>query len=121
MHQHDPLLHDVLNESGGSGSLESGSLDAMLSAARRVRIRRECATGSGAITAAVALAAAVFFSQRPVGQPSTSAGSPAVRMETATVHKLTDEELFALFPGRQMALVGPPEDQRLFFLDASEP
>jgi hypothetical protein len=34
---------------------------------------------------------------------------------------ITDEELFALFPGRSMALVGHPGHQQLVFLDGLAP
>jgi hypothetical protein len=33
------------------------------------------------------------------------------------VRVISDEELFALFPGRSLALVGPPGHQQLVFLD----
>lgn len=42
----------------------------------------------------------------PVG-PNTSAGTKII----------SDEELFALFPGRPLALVGTPGHQQLVFLD----
>jgi hypothetical protein len=36
----------------------------------------------------------------------------------ATVKRISDEELLALFPGRSLALIGPPGHQELVFLDA---
>ena len=41
----------------------------------------------------------------------------AAQTETAKVKIITDEELFALFPNRAMALIGPPGRQQLIFLD----
>lgn len=49
--------------------------------------------------------------------PATAAASPAPSAETSPVKTISDEELFALFPGRSMALIGSPGRQQLVFLD----
>jgi hypothetical protein len=129
MHPHDPLLHDVLNE-GGDPIMAAGSLDAMLSSVRRVRKERQIATAAGTVLGALILAAAISLtatrpprglvqdSRKHGSADSVASASGKENPPTIPVRKLTDEELFALFPDRQIALVGPPGDQRLLFLDA---
>jgi len=52
-----------------------------------------------------------------------SVAPPALRVaaappaDTSKVKIITDEELFALFPNRAMALIGSPGHQQLVFLD----
>lgn len=45
---------------------------------------------------------------------STTGNDPVVR-------RVTDDELLALFPGRSVALIGRPGEQRLVFLDGAGP
>jgi hypothetical protein len=51
--------------------------------------------------------------------PAPPATGPVVALQTDTakVKIITDEELFALFPNRAMALIGSPGHQQLVFLD----
>jgi hypothetical protein len=46
--------------------------------------------------------------------------APAAPSETSDVKIISDDELFALFPGRSMALIGTPGQQQLVFLDGGK-
>jgi hypothetical protein len=138
---HDRLLRELL----GTDALEAlrrDSLAAGLAAVRAQRRRRATLTGA---TAAITLVAA--FGWMWHGRPSpesvameheahlprlpayTVEITPAVMGTTEDVpdalppatddgvQLISDEELFALFPGRAMALIGPPGAQRFLFLD----
>ena len=50
----------------------------------------------------------------PGPQQSIVATAPP---EESGVKMISDEELFALFPGRSLALIGKPGHQQLVFLD----
>jgi hypothetical protein len=54
--------------------------------------------------------------QIPSANPTTVAISTP-QAESRDVKFITDEELFALFPNRPLALVGKPGQQQLVFLD----
>ncbi len=49
--------------------------------------------------------------------PTRAVGSNAHTQSPAPVKTITDEELFAMFPNRPMALVGKPGHQEVVFLD----
>lgn len=118
--EQDHLLNELLT-SEAVADFRQASL-ARAQAAIRRRTQRRRAAKMAALTMLPVLAAiAVVVSHsshtpvKPVERlvPSvTQNGSkpPSVRV-------ISDEELFALFPGRQMALVGPPGHQKLIFLD----
>jgi hypothetical protein len=55
--------------------------------------------------------------QHPATPPVVRAAAAAPATDTGKVQIITDEELFALFPNRAMALIGAPGHQRLVFLD----
>jgi hypothetical protein len=50
----------------------------------------------------------------------TTAANPAQPTDGRDVKFITDEELFALFPNRPLALVGKPGQQQLVFLDRAK-
>jgi hypothetical protein len=125
---HDSLLRDVLSEGPAASGLQEESLGHLLAAARRRRVKvRVIRAGSALALAAVVLFALSFsltsdrHGSRGVAASGTAAPSVSPRSTTAEttspVRRISDEELFALFPGRQMAIIGPPGDQRLIFLD----
>jgi len=121
MQNDDPLLHDVLNEGVDHAALESASLDVMICTVRRTRQRKRLARAAAVLSlAALGVAGLVHFvhSDRGAGRAQIPVISAETKRDpTPRVRKISDEELFALFPDRQMALVGPPGDQRLLFLD----
>jgi hypothetical protein len=57
-------------------------------------------------------------SQQSAKNISAPAAQPAVQTVPGTnIRLVSDEELLAMFPGRPVALVGPPEDRKFVFLD----
>jgi hypothetical protein len=103
-------------------ALRQGSLQQGLAALRRRRLLTRALRVSGLALALVALF--VLALARPVSLRPTRASGLTVPPEQTTasqqassVHFITDDELLALFPGRSVALVGKPGQQRLVFLD----
>ena len=118
--EQDHLLNELLTGEAVS-DFRQASLARVQSAIRSRKQRRRAA--KIAALAMLPVLAAVGFvishsshtSVKPMERPAPTVvqnGSipPSVRV-------ISDEELFALFPGRQMALVGPPGHQKLIFLD----
>ena len=119
---HGELWRDALDE-GVEDALAAASLAGMLAYARHRRRRRRLLGVS-----AVAAALGVLFClttrlQNPSRGPLAAHQSPGVPTAApeatglAQVHFLTDEELLSRFPDRPIALIGPPGDRRLVFLD----
>jgi hypothetical protein len=124
----DELLADSRLE-----ELRAAALEAGLAALRRRRRRRVALRSAGAAISLLAFAALIswmLFRRAPATEhdevaqanPAStgavaSAESPIHMAELSTVRHLTDNELLALFPGRPVALIGPPGRQRLVFLD----
>jgi hypothetical protein len=97
------------------------SLDRTLAAVRS-RNRRRRAVRAGFLAAVPVVAAVILFLRMPgIERPKNPEAAPAQRAEAPAVRQITDEELLALFPGRSLALVGPPGQQRLMFLDGTAP
>ena len=119
----DRLVNELLGEEHLEASRQA-TLDAGLRALRQQRRRRTLARTCCLLLLAVGgvvwikdlLVRNDFslarFGTLPITQ--ATARTPAVRI-------ITDEELFALFPNRPMALVGKPGQQQLVFLDQPEP
>jgi hypothetical protein len=118
--EHDQLLKEILADRN-LGSLKQSSLGSGLAALRETRearqIRRLAALAIvPALVFLVILASQVFQFQRSAKrsfQPRDTLSQP----QGSSVKMITDEELFALFPNRSMALVGKPGHQELVFLD----
>jgi len=123
MNDPEPLLHDVL--SAGGNSAESESLAHLLQAVRRTRrARKMTRSGGGLAVVLVGVVSAFLATHHPDhsldGSHTPTASGPVVAPQlppAAPIKSISDEELFALFPGRQLALIGPPGDQRLVILD----
>jgi hypothetical protein len=124
-HERDQLLKEIL---GGDevSRLRQASLEQGLTAIRKTRGRRRALRTGALVMLPALLAAAVLVHQWPVSSGSSgSSGSsvPVARPTTApprpaaSVKFITDDELFALFPDRSLALIGPPGHQQLVFLD----
>jgi hypothetical protein len=118
--QQDQLLTELLTGDEVAG-FRRRSLDQSLLALERRRRRRHSLRAGGILSAA-ALAALAFAALGPVAtSPPTAARPPARVASNPTrpfeVKMITDRELFALFPGRPLALIGKPGQQRLVFLD----
>ena|SRR5580704_9356030 len=118
----DELLKELLSGEEVS-DFRQASLAGGLAAIRRQRHRRQ-AMRMGVIMLLPLLAVlGVLICQRsgPKTRHMASVKPPAAasetKAETAGVKIISDEELFALYPGRAMALVGKPGEQKLVFLD----
>jgi hypothetical protein len=116
---HDKLLNELLAEGElkelRQSSLENG-LTALRAARESSRTRRlVVATLIPALVLVVILGSQIIPAFR---SGKTNAARSAQRAENQSpVKVITDEELFALFPNRPMALVGEPGHQEVVFLD----
>jgi len=124
MHPHNPLLEDLLSD-GIDRAAESVSLETLLTDARHVRRRRRLIRyGLGPLLAVLVLAQIALSLNHPrrltTASQSTAPSDPLPHSPPAApapIRTISDDELFALFPDRQLALIGPPGDQRLLFVD----
>lgn len=126
----DPLLRDLLADEQ-LDSLRRTSLESLLAEVRRTRARRLQWERLGQATLALIFTAGLVWltfshdTRNPRPGVTAEPAKPPVgqRVAVATesperqVRIISDEELFALFPGRAMALIGPPGKQELVFLD----
>lgn len=142
----NPLLQEILADEKLS-EFRRTSLDRALAEMRHARQRRRTVRVGGLALLSLALIALFvwfrslpeFSDPRPVGTErgvhaasgadaensveliSTHIGDGDLKRAEARapseVQTITDEELFALFPNRAMALFGPPGRQQLVFLD----
>jgi hypothetical protein len=114
----EQLLREILEEGEGTdfraASLARG-LDFLRRRQRRVGMARVCAAG---VLAGLLVFGLVWHpALRPGATRMAVVTASAPPTETGKVKIITDEELFALFPNRAMALIGPPGQQELIFLD----
>ena len=125
--KHNPILKGLLAED----SLEvvrRRSLEQGMAITRHRRRRTNWAKGAIASVLLVATMCLLMPRRQPpftrdvaTGQPTAnptriSAVAAATR-NSAVVRFISDEELLALFPGRSLALVGPPGHKELVFLE----
>jgi len=123
-HEQDQLLKELLTGEEMS-TFRLSSLEGGLTFVRRKR-RRQRAVRLCALAGAALLCASGILLNRVVdhadqqiaGSGSPDIQSPPLPPEAATVKFISDEELFALFPDRAMALIGKPGQQQIVFLDA---
>jgi hypothetical protein len=110
----DRLLEQIFDEAQVS-ALRQSSLEHGLAAIRRRRALRAAAP---MLASVLFLALAVSFlltHQKPVKPVAVQTVSHPQPL--AKVKVITDDELFALFPNRSMALIGKPGHQQLLFFD----
>ena len=129
-HDQDKLLREMLTGEELS-EFRKASLAGGLAAVRRRRRFRRAAQAGAVVVLTLLVSLGIVHQHRsrtPVREvasikqtPAMPAPSPAPSAETAKVKTISDEELFALFPGRAMALVGKPGEQQLVFLDGGAP
>jgi len=114
----DRLLREILEE-GEAADFRAASLARGVEVLRRRKGRARIAP----VGAAVVLAGLLIFGlvlhlvPRPAGTRLAVVTDPAAQTDTSKVKIINDEELFALFPNRAMALIGSPGHQQLIFLD----
>jgi hypothetical protein len=115
----------LLNEILETSEFRSASLRRGLHAVRRGRRRRWAIRASGMTLGVTAAILAMMFANsaprpgsesRPAPPPEIAHSSPPAQ-ESTGIERITDDELFALFPGRSVALIGPPGHQQFVFLD----
>src|ERR1017187_3894727 len=107
--EQERLLREIL-EDGEAANLRAASLagggDYLRRRRRRNQIAQVCAT---AMLSGLLIFGLVFhLASRPAAGPPGAGQASAPRTEAAKVKIITDEELFALFPNRAMALIGRP-------------
>ncbi len=122
-HEQKTLLSELL---GGSeiDEFRQDTLQRGLIALRWRKRRRVGAQIAAVVGLPLALGiAVVLYNDQPLrsrSSPSLQAAATPNQPAAALAPRLktiTDDELFALFPGRPMALVGKPGQQELIFLD----
>jgi len=82
---------------------------------RRQRLRR------AALVAVFVLAPAILLKDLVPRQGNRTARVVSSPVSKQDVEVISDEQLFALFPNRPLALVGKPGQQQLVFLDELNP
>jgi hypothetical protein len=114
----DRLLREILGD-GDAASFRAASLARGVEFLQRRRRRHRLAL----VCAAAIVPALLIYCLVPHPAIQPAFAPPVIRRASATqadtdkVKIITDEELFALFPNRPMALIGPPGRQQLVFLD----
>jgi hypothetical protein len=116
--EQDRLLQQILSGEECSDCRRACLDDGLRFLQRRNRQRRAVRlavlTFTPALIGVALWLASISSSSRPEAVASASAS-----LETARVKLISDEELFSLFPGRPLALIGKPGRQELVFLDTS--
>jgi hypothetical protein len=120
-HQKESFLREVLGDDRLAEFREQSLLKGIYLLRRERRRRLIFRTG---LASAVVCVLLFSLTQRPKSPPLQSNLAPVrpVHREPSAksvtpVKHLTDDELFALFPNRPVALIGKPGNQRLVFLD----
>jgi hypothetical protein len=111
------LLEEILGDDELT-RLRQTSLSRGLREMRRRRQRAAAARVSMMALPALLLAVWAFYLRFPPRPPAPA--PPAMALASKAVSKveyINREQLFALFPGRSLALVGKPGHQQLIFLD----
>lgn len=107
----DRLLQDVLADDALARLRVASLAGGLASLRQRRRRQRLLATAS---TLAFVLAVLLVAQRRPAAPPLPA----VVEAKNPPIKFITDEQLFALFPDRATALIGPPGEQKFIFLDA---
>jgi hypothetical protein len=124
----DRLMEDVLTPDHPD-KFRGETLEATLAVVRSRKRRRKLVQSAALIALPLALAGGLWL-QRHVARPGlhptrttseAAASTPAPTIPGTDIRLISDEELFALFPGRPLALIGPKGNQQLVFLDELRP
>ena len=120
--RNDRLLREIISGDEGEDFRQRTLALCLGAARRRRRSRRALRLGVVAACACflpMALRYSGMIGSRHAPPPSlASMSSPAPA--PAGVKMISDEQLFALFPGRAVALIGPPGQQQFVFLDRQQ-
>jgi hypothetical protein len=115
----DQLLNGVLSDEG-LDDFRRTSLEFGLDTLRRRRRNRRLARTCSIITLPMVLSVLLYKVITSAPEQSTTTPKPLIAAgpgSSSEVQIINDEQLFALFPNRPMALVGEPGHQELVFLD----
>jgi hypothetical protein len=120
----DRLLNDVLAPEAAD-EFRGATLQTTLAAVQRRKRRRSLARKAALIALPVVLAGGLWWLQptertqlqQASVNPQPAATAPAQFIPGTDIRLISDEELFALFPDRPLALIGPKGHQQLVFLD----
>jgi hypothetical protein len=116
--EQDRLLREIL-EDGEAANFRAASLARGLDFLQQRKRRNHAAQAWAAAILPLLLITGLvlYLASRPAAAPPVVGPAPVARADTARVKIITDEELFALFPNRALALIGAPGRQQLVFLD----
>jgi hypothetical protein len=126
-HEQDQLLKELLAGEEIS-DFRRTSLDRGIALVRLRRKRRQMAQRAVMVCVPLLLLLLLFIDQIPklyLSGPATSQTyqpiPPPVQVgDTSEIKLINDDELFALFAGRSIALIGKPGEQQLVFLDGPQ-
>jgi len=117
--EQDRLLREIL-EDGEAANFRAaslaGGLDYLQRRRGRARVARLCFGFSAMVVLLFASAWLCLILRQPAALPPVRQAQ-APKAAADKIKLISDEELFALFPGRAMALIGPRGHQELVFLD----
>jgi hypothetical protein len=116
--EQDRLLREIL-EDGEAANFRAASLARGLDFLQQRKRRNHAAQAWAAAILPLLLITGLvlYLASKPAAAPPVVGPAPVARADTARVKIITDEELFALFPNRALALIGAPGRQQLVFLD----
>jgi hypothetical protein len=117
--ENDKVLREILT-GDEVADFRQASLQAGLLAMRRQRLQRQVAHAAMLVLIPVFLATLWFGRTHSPRRAASS--DPAIELagqKSTSIKFISDEELFALFPNRSVALIGQPGHQQLVFLDES--
>src|SRR5262249_25639722 len=120
-HEQKQLLTEIL-VGDELCDFRKASLERGLKALRRRRFRRQALQACWSACLLLWVVCGFWYSKAPAPvQKRAKSGEPrslgVAAADEGRIKVLSDEELFALFPNRPMALVGKPGHQELVFLD----
>jgi len=121
--EQEKLLKEIL-PGEDAGGFERASLERGLTGMRQQRRRRQVLRAGALAAMGMVIALGILpklkrSSSVEVVANSGSMSKPAAETERR-VQVISDDELLAMFPGRSVALIGKPGEQRLVFLDESD-
>jgi hypothetical protein len=126
--RNNPLLNDLLSHQELE-ELRASTLDRGLALVRHRRRQRHTARLAGIVASLLGAVAVCWLliqsrpdhglvAQHPPGSTSgDTIEAPLAASRLSDVRQLSDHELLDLFPGRPVALIGPPGHQQLVLLD----
>jgi hypothetical protein len=116
MNTENRLLQELLSDDELT-ALRQSSLARGLGALRQRQRRRRQLWVAAALTPLVVLLASWHFRSMPPRAAVALIAAPPPPAEIGKVKYIDQQELFALFPNRPIALIGPPGHQQFVLLD----